>query len=203
MAYKILALVILCALCVAPVPEKIAFIGDSYTRGMLDGPTDAWYGFAGRVADARNARHYRWCPATFSRAFEIWQRVVGYQPDIIVIELGIHWINGREPETIIEDAIPQIMRQALAVTPRVIFVAIPWRAWDFARRAEAVRINKIIYAEAARLGVSVADSYSELSVCGLDCISADDRHPNAKGHQIIADSVLEMLVRRVFIPVKF
>ena len=85
MAYKILALVILCALCVAPVPEKIAFIGDSYTRGMLDGPTDDWYGFAGRVADARNARHYRWCPATFSRAFEIWQRVVGYQPDIIVI----------------------------------------------------------------------------------------------------------------------
>lgn len=182
--------------------QRIAFIGDSYTYGVVDAGN---HGYAGRVADYFDYDEYRLVGYTFPSSITAFNNVAAYEPDIIVIELGIHIISGLDVDTQTDEeirtAVGNIMDLSLGVTDRVYYVLIPWRFWGAVSNARAQYINAIIEGEASQRGIITIDIYDDLEQCGFSCIGWDGTHPNEAGHQIIADRVIDALLYRQYLPI--
>ena len=197
----IIFLPIICAACllVGPCPEpRIAYVGNSLTLGAC---STEWVGYVGRVTNATcNTTEQRFVYYHLADAIVEWAKVDDFEPDIVVIELGIHTIVGcdhlcHRDELIFRARFDELITLATKSADEVYVLTIPWMAWPAERATQAIHYNKIM-AELADGKATMVDIYEPTWVCGAECIADDLFHPNDKGHDLIADALLAAMVRR-------
>ena len=183
-------------------PPRVAFVGDSLTRGT--GSTGL-HGYAGYYADATGGETTRFVRYHLADAIVLWDEVEAWEPDVVVLELGIHAIVGcdhlaTQPDTF-RRYYAMLLDLATATAPEVVVVDIPWMAWSAARAETAQRYNAIIQEEADERGATVVRTFNATEACGDGCLSGDGFHPNDAGHRMITDEILRQSVRWLFMPV--
>lgn len=171
---------------------EVAFVGDSLTRGNRS--TDN-IGFAGLAAGSLDWQDKRYIWFHIPQAVELLSEVG--QPDVIVLELGIHATKGCDEAVTADPAefrryYGLLLDKAQELAPQVVAINIPWLQWGEKRLDKATAFNAIIAEEAAARGISVVDAWTVTRACGLACISDDDFHPNDEGHQRIADELIRI-----------
>lgn len=177
---------------IALQPQRIAYIGDSYTLGVGDEDGE---GYAGKVSRMKGYDEYRIVGYTFEESMSRMDELDAFQPDIIIIELGIHF-DGRDSIQTYEEfriAVEDIIDVSVEKGKRIFYMEIPWRVWGDSPNAQAQHLNDIIREVASQKGIRTISSFSELEACGWVCIGEDNSHPNGKGYRIIANDVIWVL----------
>jgi len=171
---------------------KVAFVGDSLTRGNQSTNNVGFAGMASRQLGWQ-AKRYVWfhLPQATERLSE-----VGH-PDVIVLQVGTHAVKGCDDLVTNDPAefrqyYGQLLDQAKQLAPRVIAINILWLNWGEKRAAKATAFNTIMQEEAAARGVPLVDAWTPSQACGLACISDDGIHPNDRGHQALADALVQL-----------
>jgi hypothetical protein len=177
------------ALLLPPPPSaspRAVFVGDSVTS--------APDGYAAIVSDRYGWDAARFFYPHFGDALTLWHSVRAQRPDIVVVELGVHAIVGCDhlpgnDAELFRYYVGRVLDSALWTADAVVVLNIPWMGWGTALVKPAMLYNAIIADEASARGVPVADAWTAMIECGQACIGADGFHPNAAGHEAIADSV--------------
>lgn len=171
--------------------ERMIFIGDSFTAGAV---ATNWNGYADITGKELNYSVTKFVTYTFPETEIIWPLIIQSSPDVIVLELGIHIISGRDltqTDEQIAIAVDRLIEKSLLLTEEVYYLLIPWRGWGIENNVRALHINSIIRMECQKYGVQVVDTWDAMELCGWNCIGWDNSHPNDLGHQIIAQEVIK------------
>lgn len=182
---------------IKPYQLKIAFIGDSYTLGASDEIKENGYGFAGYIEKELNIKSKRFVYYHFADTFQNWQQIKEFNPDIIVLELGIHSINGCDESNTIEEfriVVDELIKKSLLLSDNVIYVGIPWRnIWTVVYNKKAQEFNLVLIELSKKYNIKYVNTYDDILNCALECVGYDINHPNDKGHNIIAKNIIEEL----------
>jgi lysophospholipase L1-like esterase len=188
----------------------IVFLGDSITLGYLASrPSNT---FTSRVTAELDKAGLR----TESRLFvsidpwrnlEIAGAAMAGDPDVIVVELGVH-------STLMTDITEEVFRAGYRLLldcivggdTVVVVGTVPWLAWDRDSREyeKAAALSEIIKEEAAQKDVKVADLWTATTLHDDFISGREDRsflppfrgdsfHPGDAGHALIARLYLEEL----------
>jgi acyl-CoA thioesterase-1 len=198
--------------CLAGEGPVVAFLGDSLTSGWRLREDEAYPALVARALAARG-RPVRVVNAgvsgdTAAKALARLPAVLRVRPDVLVVALGTNDGLSREPLVATEAALERIVLDARAAGARVLLVGV-----RLATGETAPRVGDTAGDEERALSLSgifprVADAHRVALVPDLlagvagqpDLLFPDRLHPNATGHQRLADNVrpqLELLLAEV------
>ena len=170
------------------MPETWLFIGDSLTG--------AYPGYVDIVRDALDIRTMR------RVAYHLGDAILSLPSgryNAIVVELGIHVIVGCDhapshSPRVFHERYTELLNRLSAMADRLIVVNVPkMGGWDAADPVNgATALNDCIQQIADSRNIPVADAWSAMAEV-QEGISEDGFHPNLKGHEAIAGSILDAL----------
>jgi len=180
---------------VEPKVPVVVYLGDSLTAGLGLSENEAFPGLVGKALEARdlpvrtvNAGVSGDTTAGGARRID-W--ILRQRPDVVVIELGANdALRGLSP-AMTEENLRLIGVRALAAGAKVLLVGMkvpPNYGPEFVRNFESIFPRL-----AGELGVPLMPFLLEGVAGRPDLNQADGIHPNAKGHRIIAESMLPYL----------
>ena len=114
--------------------------------------------------------------------------------DQIILALGTHAVQGSDKPyaghpNLFRQRYARLLNTAMENSVRVIAINIPWLNWTPDNVDRAIKWNGIIAEEAAWRNICVADAWSVMFACGMECIQDDGYHPNEDGYRLIAKEV--------------
>lgn len=193
-------------------PHYVA-LGDSLTAGRDDhGPGGVRIGWAGRLAGLLSARTGVRCALTNLAADGadvgvVLERqlpsVAGSRPDLVSVTLGMNDI--REPdfaEARFADGVGRLLG-ALAATGATVltctlpdiagFIPLPADVVDVARQRMR-RASEVIREQAVLCGAICLDIWAMRGASDPELFGPDRIHPNARGHQLMAEAFSALLL---------
>lgn len=193
--------------------ERLLVIGDSLSRGLYASSEQHTFRY---LVTERLDMESRYLPACHtSDALESW-RAWDWQPDMVLLEIGIHGLESHDKNWSHEYGV--LLDELLASGARVVVGTVPWCNWGcdgaYFKYQLAMERNVAIRSEASERGLRVADLWAATLCCG-DCISqpsesspfapgfqGDGFHPGDYGHEVIASSFVEAIEQkqRFFLP---
>ncbi|HET9228430.1 MAG TPA: GDSL-type esterase/lipase family protein [Thermoanaerobaculia bacterium] len=189
MKIRLLSLVLLLAGCGPDVPNldspgtTIVCLGDSITSGVGTGPGEAYCELlsAKLGIELINAG----VPGdTTEDGLARVEDVLAQNPWMVIVELGGNDILGSVPPARSEAALRQILDRLLAarVVPVLVEIEVPFRG-QYADVFERIGDDYDIPVVDESLGEILLDSD----------LKADPIHPNAAGHQVLAEAVADVV----------
>ena len=190
----------------------MAFLGDSLTSGWRLREEDAYPALVARSLTARG-RPVRVINAgvsgdTAAKALARLPAVLEHRPDVLVVALGVNDGLSREPLVATEAALERIVLDARAAGSRVLLVGVRLatgetapRVGDTAGDEERARsLSGIFPRVAAAHGLPLVPDLLAGVAGEPDLLFPDRLHPNAAGHERLAENVrphLELLLAEV------
>lgn len=182
--------------------KRFAVLGDSLAEGIGDA-TNGYYtlSWADRVAaelavpSYLNLGHERLTAEAVER--EQLDEAIAWQPDLVAVIAGGNDILRADPDlAATERALESIYRRSRKSGADVVAFTLmdPSQIFDDARLSRRIgALNSMIRHLAARIGVTVADLAIRPFGDERSIYSADLKHPNMRGHAIVASAVVESL----------
>lgn len=182
--------------------KRFAVIGDSLAEGLGD-ETDGYLtiSWADRVAAELAAPGYLNLGRERLTAAEVVEdqldRALGWQPDLVAVIAGGNDILKADPDlAATEQALETIFRRSRASGADVIGFTLmdPSPIFDdpaLGRRIGA--LNSMIRHAGMRTGASIVDAAIRSYSDDRSIYSADLKHPNMRGHAVVASAVIEEL----------
>ncbi len=183
--------------------RRVVFLGTSLTAGLgLRRPEDRWPETLGRMADSAGlaihivnaGRSGDTSTGGLNRLDWILQSGI----DVLVIELGANDGLRGQPPAVLEDNLRTIIRRARKANPAVEILLVGMEAPTNLGNEYTTRFRKVFSTVADDLDVALVPFLLE-GVAGVPALNqADQIHPTAEGHALIARTVwpyLEPLLR--------
>ena len=145
--------------------------------------------------------------ATLRDAVPLWVNLKTWQPDVVVIELGINDINGRQWNAQWKKNYQALVEDIQASGARVVICTTFWIGIDDKNPIYALHVglNNDVRDIAQRTGATLADLWAATEGCA-ECVSTpdvisyfsphyhgDDMHPSDAGHAAIASVVTDAI----------
>jgi acyl-CoA thioesterase-1 len=182
--------------CQAGEDPLVAFLGDSLTSGWQLGEDEAWPALVGRTLAARH-RPIRVLNAgvsgdTVAQGLARLPDVLARDPDVLVVALGVNDGLRGGPLEDVEAGLRRILEEGRSADTRLLLVGVrlPDRGDDRARRLEGVFTRL-----AAEQQVPLVPDLLAGVAGHPEFLFPDGLHPNAAGHQRLAETVRSPLER--------
>lgn len=181
-----------------PAPKRLLVIGDSLTNGLY--ATAEQNTFVSIVSKNTGMPTARRAVATLRDAIPLWVNLKAWQPDVVVIELGINDINGRQWNAQWKKDYQALVEDIQATGARVVICTTFWIGIDDQNPIYALHagLNNDIRDIARQTGATLADLWIATEGCA-ECVSTpdvisyfaphyhgDNMHPSDVGHAAIA-----------------
>ena len=188
-----------------PAPKRLLVIGDSLTNGLYAAAEqNTFVSIVSRNTGMPTARR---AAATLRDAIPLWTNMKAWQPDVVVIELGINDINGRQWNAQWKKDYQALVEDIQATGARVVICTTFWIGIDDQNPIYALHagLNNDIRDIARQTGATLADLWIATEGCA-DCVSTpdvvsyfsphyhgDNMHPSDAGHAAIASVVTDAI----------
>lgn len=197
-----------------PYRSKILVIGDSLTSGLY--ATHEQATFVSILGEMTGAKIGRRAAARLSNAVLVWNEVKAWNPDIVIIEVGLNDVAHRDAidlSTWKSTYIGLVMSMQQA-GKRVLICNTFWFGLQPSSPIYQpyVDYNEVIRQVAAETGATYVDIWSNTHNCD-ECVSTPEQlsyfnphyhgdyfHPSDNGHKRIAETIKDALVSKTFFP---
>ena len=188
-----------------PKSQRLLVIGDSLTNGLY--ATAEQNTFVSIVSRNTGMLTARRAVPTLRDAIPLWTNLKAWQPDVVVIELGINDINGRQWNAQWKKNYQALVEDIQASGARVVICTTFWIGIDSDNPIYPLHIglNNDIRDIARQTGATLADLWAATEGCA-ECVSTpdvisyfsphyhgDDMHPSDAGHAAIASVVTDAI----------
>ena len=188
-----------------PKSQRLLVIGDSLTNGLY--ATAEQNTFVSIVSRNTGMLTARRAVPTLRDAIPLWTNLKAWQPDVVVIELGINDINGRQWNAQWKKDYQALVEDIQATGARVVVCTTFWIGIDSDNPIYALHVglNNDIRDIARQTGATLADLWAATEGCA-DCVSTpdvvsyfsphyhgDNMHPSDAGHAAIASVVTDAI----------
>ena len=188
-----------------PTPKRLLVIGDSLTNGLY--ATAEQNTFVSIVSRNTGMPTARRAVPTLKDAVPLWANLKTWQPDVVIIELGINDINGRQWNSQWKKNYQALVEDIQATGAKVVICTTFWIGIDSDNPIYALHIglNNDVRDIAQRTGATLADLWIATEGCA-ECVSTpgtisyfsphfhgDDMHPSDTGHAAIARVVTDAI----------
>ena len=188
-----------------PKSNRLLVIGDSLTNGLY--ATAEQNTFVSIVSRNTGMPTARRAVPTLKDAVPLWANLKTWQPDVVVIELGINDINGRQWNAQWKKNYQALVEDIQASGARVVICTTFWIGIDSDNPIYPLHIglNNDIRDIAQRTGATLADLWAATEGCA-ECVSTtdvvsyfsphfhgDEMHPSDAGHAVIASVVTDAI----------
>lgn len=183
---------------------RVAIVGDSLAYGLYASDTSKTY--ANIVASELNAElllvaSVRNLPGAIARFDE----VENWQPDIIILEIGLNDISGYGGDALNEKhwkSIYKLLVKSYQHTGANVILVNTFSGWTDVHEDAQERYNEYIRDVSLETKADHVDIYSASFQCKNVCVSkwdeasafdpghGDNFHPSDAGHRVIADAIL-------------
>lgn len=193
--------------------SKLLVLGDSLTSGLYAPYEQAT--FVSLLGEFTGSHIARRNSSQLPAIVLLWQGVKSWQPDTVVIEIGLNDVSqGTLPEqqwfAMYKQLIVDMQSTGAQVVVCTMFAVNPLDD-DYAKY---LRYNEMIRKAAQETNAGLADLWGVTETC-TDCVSridqtsyfaphyhGDDFHPNEQGHRVIAETIFDVLkTRNTYLPV--
>ena len=181
-----------------PKSQRLLVIGDSLTNGLYAAAEqNTFVSIVSRNTGMLTARR---AVATLRDAIPLWVNLKAWQPDVVVIELGINDINGRQWNAQWKKDYQALVEDIQATGARVVVCTTFWIGIDDQNPIYPLHVglNNDVREIARQTGATLADLWAATEGCA-DCVSTpdvvsyfsphyhgDNMHPSDTGHAAIA-----------------
>lgn len=186
--------------------KRLAVIGDSLAEGIGD-PTDGYLtiSWADRVAAELEAPGYLNLARERLTAAEVVEdqldRALGWQPDLVAVIAGGNDILKADPDlAATEKALETIFRRGRANGADVVGFTLmdPSPIFDDPTLGRKIgALNSMIRHAGLRTGATIVDAAIRPYADDRSIYSADLKHPNMRGHVVVASAVIEELAELI------
>lgn len=188
-----------------PKSNRLLIIGDSLTNGLY--ATAEQNTFVSIVSRNTGMPTARRAVPTLKDAVPLWANLKTWQPDVVVIELGINDINGRQWNAQWKKNYQALVEDIQATGARVVICTTFWIGIDSDNPIYPLHIglNNDVRDIARQTGATLADLWTATERCA-ECVSTpdvisyfsphyhgDDMHPSDAGHAAIASVVTDAI----------
>lgn len=188
-----------------PKSNRLLVIGDSLTNGLY--ATAEQNTFVSIVSRNTGMPTARRAVPTLKDAVPLWANLKTWQPDVVIIELGINDINGRQWNAQWKKNYQALVEDIQATGAKVVICTTFWIGIDSDNPIYALHIglNNDVRDIAQRTGATLADLWIATEGCA-ECVSTpgtisyfsphfhgDDMHPSDTGHAVIARVVTDAI----------
>lgn len=200
-----------------PVPvreQRLLVIGDSLTAGLFATKEQAT--FVSRLAEMTNYPIARRLSSQLYIADTVWNEVKVWEPDIVVIEVGLNDISGGKYTDAQWKAQYVKLSKDIQSTGAKLIVCTTFHSNNkpgdnlYDRR---LNYNRMIVEVAEETGATLADLWSATLNCP-ECVSSpdvisyfapyyqgDNFHPSDEGHRRIAEEIYRVMMNRAYLPI--
>ena len=188
-----------------PAPKRLLVIGDSLTNGLYaTAEQNTFVSIVSKNTDMPTARR---AAATLKDAVPLWMNLKAWQPDVVVIELGINDVNGRQWNARWKKSYQTLVEDIQATGAKVVVCTTFWIGIDDQNPIYALHVglNNDVRDIAQRTGATLADLWAATEGCA-DCVSTpdvvsyfsphyhgDNMHPSDIGHAVIARVITDAI----------
>lgn len=188
-----------------PKNQRLLVIGDSLTNGLY--ATAEQNTFVSVVSRNTGMLTARRAVPTLKDAVPLWVNLKTWQPDVVVIELGINDINGRQWNAQWKKDYQALVEDIQASGARVVICTTFWIGIQSDNPIYPLHVgmNNDIRDIARQTGATLADLWTATERCA-ECVSTpdvisyfsphyhgDDMHPSDAGHAAIARVVTDAI----------
>lgn len=194
--------------------QRLLIIGDSLTSGLFaSGEQES---FAAMVASGTGMHLARHHAAKLSDAIAVWKTYRDWQPNLVVIEVGLNDVSGGVwAAESWRAAYLSLVQDIQSSGAQIVVCTTFWGGIEPTHRNYQIysQLNDDIRSVASESGAMLADLWADTNGC-QECVSrpgdvaawppflGDNFHPSDHGHAVIAKTILDALgVNRMYFPV--
>lgn len=198
---------------VPPAQKKLLVIGDSLTNGLYASHEQAT--FASVLAQISGYALARRNGAKLPAAVITWGEVKVWNPDIVVLEIGLNDVSlGTVPDSEWAAMYSSLLADMKSTGAKVVACTMFWGGIESSHPNynRYMLYNQMIRDAAKSNDVSLADLWAATDGC-KECVSrsanesyfaphyhGDNFHPSNYGHEMIAKIVFESIEKRLYVP---